>query len=384
MLLTNGAQSQDPGIHALVIGVGSYANAGGYGLDADLSSASVSAFEFAQFLLSDLRYPSHPWKSADVVISRAGDLSPAKEQEIRHGLARFGAWNFEPATFDVVSAAIKAWKVRCDASPDDIAMFYFCGHGVEYRGVIALLLENFDADAHGYFDGSVDLHGMHAATAAMKARDKFFFVDTCREAPWQVQELTEIEPPSVLPRVDKSHAELAPIYLATRESARAFGKPNECAQFTSSILASLRGAGARRGTGDHQGKWVVLTDSITSGIAEVLRLKVKFKKGKKQEAGLAGVNPLRREVVHVLDRAQLPAQIEWPAGVQTVVLKDGTTELWRTAGSSPWVEFDLDTPPPLPATLIQAFPEPDTDVDPKPYSCGPVDPPVIRYRIEWS
>lgn len=381
MLLKSNSPESEPGIHALIVGVGKYEQADEYGLSAELSSACVSAFNFSDFLLNNLRYPNRPWKSADIVISCADDLSDDKATEIRDCLSKMGQWDFQSADFGTVSAAVEAWKVRCDRSEEDVAVLYFCGHGVEWNGVTALILEDFNAQTHGFYKGSVDLYALHEGTAAMRVRNKYFFIDSCRGTPASIMDLRRIDPASVLPRVVKRHSGVAPIYLATRESEKAFGRPNECAQFTSAVISSLKGAGAKPGTGTDQGRWVVTSNSVVDGVDAVLKLKIEFKQGKRQAPDRGGLFPFGAETIHIVHSAKLPARVSWPPKVTGVSLRAGGTELACISGTPPWVTFDLDVPPPLPPEDILAFPAPDTaDVSPKPYPCR-IDPPVFDYNL---
>ena len=58
----------------------------------------------------------------------------------------------EGADRDAFGAAFDRWYARCDADPDNVALFYFCGHGCEL-GDQLLLLEDFGHSPLNPFGG---------------------------------------------------------------------------------------------------------------------------------------------------------------------------------------------------------------------------------------
>src|SRR5690348_1004793 len=117
--------SSQPRTHALLIGVGHYPYLPGGGATTtattlglgQLASPPISAVRLAHWLINEFNNAQAPLGSVELLVSPApgGALPP---------------WPAEGATLANVRAAYKRWLARCDLNPGNLALFYYCGHGV--------------------------------------------------------------------------------------------------------------------------------------------------------------------------------------------------------------------------------------------------------------
>ena len=131
---------QGPATHALVIGVGAYRHLlGGYQAGPDhwglgqLPGAAHSAATFVKWLQERFHHVEAPLATIEHLITDGP------------GAALGSA---EP-TIQAISLAINAWRVRASSHPDNIAIFYFAGHGVLMGTETGLLAADFADPAFG-------------------------------------------------------------------------------------------------------------------------------------------------------------------------------------------------------------------------------------------
>jgi hypothetical protein len=375
--------SPSTGVCALIIGVGHYTSLAAYKLN-DVSSATVSALEFGSWVLEHLKYPNLELKYVDMLISAAGDLDPDVRQDYLQRIQMHQpSWGYSTATMQEIKSAIKAWAAACNESENNIGIFYFCGHGVELKRVIALLAGDFDSENQNFTDGSLDLLLFHQATASFKAKHKYFFVDSCRTTPWKVSNLSVITPNPVLSPETLDHPGDAPLYLATQGGESAWGLPNKPAQFTEAILISLAGAGASQGVDKYQGDWVVTSSQLMSAIGKVLKLKYDYEKGTKQAPDPAGPYPVFDTVFHLPgDQATIPFRITWPEQYTQIrmVRVDSQDEfaLATRTPPSPWIKYALPLPRPISTLKVFAIGAgPPVLLNPPVH----ITPPIVYYDL---
>src|SRR5688572_2449547 len=89
--------------------------------------------------------------------------------------------NIEPATHANIDKSYAAWKTRCDSSVDNIAIFYFCGHGLGKGLDQFLLVEDFGKNANSPWADAISFDDSRIAFYSCKAKTQLFFVDACRE-----------------------------------------------------------------------------------------------------------------------------------------------------------------------------------------------------------
>ena len=247
--------------HALVIGVGNYDHlAGGSGHRNDdfselqqVTSAPASARSFARWLLDNFRNGNAPLGSIELL------LSPAGEFELARGISR----QSRSATMAEIKSAFERWYQRCDSNANNIAVLYFCGHGL-MRSSLALLAQDFGASTINPFDTAVDLNGTHDGMARCKAQFQFYFVDSCQQEPWVMRKQMDDEARVLIPsRFGDQNRQDAPIFMATLPTKPAYGIAGGVTIFTQALLESFE-----RGATKSKGRWIVTTSVLNAALIQ--------------------------------------------------------------------------------------------------------------------
>ncbi|MFD0123837.1 caspase family protein [Streptomyces virginiae] len=260
-------QVDGPALHAFMIGVGYYRHLPGgsgpvlanpLGLK-QVPTPPLSVRAVLDWLTGDYSHPnSPPLGSVELLMSVNGRYA----YKGRH-VAR--------ATLPNAELAFHRWIQRCDNNPGNVALFFFCGHGLE-RDHHYLLLEDFGRAPQNPMSASIDLNGFHEGMTACRADVQLFIADACRQVPWDLIKTygglgNPLKPPSYSGRnTDRS----ASILSAAGEGRSAFGDHGQVTHFTQAFLRALRGAGASE---DQQGsdEWLVRYNALVTAINRILR-----------------------------------------------------------------------------------------------------------------
>ena len=240
-----------PQVHALVIGVGGYRHLPGgaepvphgtLGLR-QLTGPPPSAKAFAEWLTSRLRHPTAQLGSIEMLLSPSETWAPSGQTPV----------DVEVPSMDSVSDAFDRWFARCDEDPRNVAIFYFCGHGVEKESQF-LLLEDFGRTKQRLMENAVDIGATYVGMATCQAREQYFFVDACREIRQELlEELSGQARALVTPKAIADTRENEALLFATSGGAKAYGRAGRPTQFTAAVIRALDGLGSRpEGNG-----WVV-------------------------------------------------------------------------------------------------------------------------------
>jgi tetratricopeptide (TPR) repeat protein len=264
-----------PGTHVFVIGVGHYPHLpGGGGKPANetlslkqLTSPPISAKALADWFLATasgasptldgFRNPTAPLASLWMLVS-------AKEQT--YSLPDGKEVTLLRADLNNIQVVYEAWMNAVSSHPDNIGVFYFCGHGVQ--GVNSYLLpDDFGMYANPWnkaFD--IDLSAMAARQRV--AASLYFFIDACR----QMQMGAEGSRPQSfgLPKDNAKVLCRTRLKLwATGDGAKAFasgeGVPS---RFTDALLRALNGSyGQLTEVG---GSWVVTGEALAHQVVRLV------------------------------------------------------------------------------------------------------------------
>jgi Caspase domain len=266
------AQKQGPGLHALVVSVGGYAHLQdgtgtviedplAYGNLGQLTSPPRSALAFAKWLQESKhdRWKA-PLATMDLLISPApGDPEPGGP-----------GVTFKQATIDGIQTAFDDWKDRCGGDADNVAVFYFCGHGLQSEEQI-LLASDFGRYASNHFRGAFAFDSTRDGFLQSLPKTQCFFIDACREVTPGVVEILGgataeplMKPQAYKPR--RCEHDLTLQSSAPFESA--FAPTGEVSYFTTALLDAFKGGSALT---NEYGDWVVRTDGISSCIDELLQ-----------------------------------------------------------------------------------------------------------------
>jgi hypothetical protein len=269
-----GLPRQTPQLHALLVGVGQYPHlAGGplFGTSpaprtfnlTQLSSPPVSASALTDWLLSQHDNPAAPVGSIELLLSPA-TYTPDAAAASKLGHAAGSSIAVPLATFDEITLAAQRWFLRLQGNEDNIAVFYFCGHGLEASDRY-LLAADFGSNPLDWTHGIINFTRTYNNTEACRARTQCYLLDVCRDRPVELQ--TEAARGSVgnpLLGVSGGPARErdAPIYHAAAPGQSAAGPANGKSYFCQALIDCLNGMGARAGVGD-----VASVDHVSLGSA---------------------------------------------------------------------------------------------------------------------
>ena len=256
--------SAQPRLHAVIIAVSDYPHLnGGSGALANdplgLSQLTTPGFTgqaIARWLLNDYNNPQCPLGSIEVLLSPSAAVPTAA-----------GPVNAMSATMAEVEAAVTRWQARCHTHRDNIAWFYFCGHGIS-KNAQYLLPQDFGNPALGNpFKNCIDFDGLRVGMRKCQAQTQLFFIDACRETPFGL--LTQVNvsgDPIIGGAAFSDTVECSAAYYATTQTRLAYGPDNDVTYFGQALLWCLDGVGAiKRGI-----KWVVDTYSLGNALGQTM------------------------------------------------------------------------------------------------------------------
>jgi len=262
-LIHDSRDTQMPGTHVLVIGVGEYpCLLGGDPTRAtekhqnlrQLTSPPRSAKDVASWFLEHFHNPEHELASLAMLISEPAPTVPFVDSKgTLHQLAR--------ATMDNIKLAVEEWFRRADTHEDNLSIFYFCGHGLSSGAILALLAEDFGSNDLNVLDHAFDFLRLHLGMANCKAQKQLYFVDACRSQSKLIAKADSAG--RVIITADGSGIwTQRPVYYATLSGTAAYGRNNSQSYFTEALLSALRGSGSN----DPEGDWRVTTTALAEAI----------------------------------------------------------------------------------------------------------------------
>jgi len=254
-----------PRLHALIIGVADYPHlmGGGGVLAADplglgqVTTPRHTALEIVRWLTQDFRNAAKPLGSVELV------LSPNQAVPNSAGVAT----PVETATFDQIEAAFKRWTDRCSSNRDNLAFFYFCGHGLAKDDQF-ILPEDFKNPA--FLDGwrnCINFDATRVGMRSCKAQTQIFFVDACRETPFGMLTDVDVEGRKLISSKVGDSVKCSATYYATTEGKQAFGPANGVTYFGQAVVHCFKGLASS----NTAGKWTVDTYSLARSLGEVMR-----------------------------------------------------------------------------------------------------------------
>jgi hypothetical protein len=262
-----------PGTHVLIIGVGDYRSINGAsGLVpgmGPLTSPPVSARKFADWILTEFRNTECPLASVAMLISDHADKSyeipgSGKKQKLAG------------ASTANVKKAVDAWLARGNSSPDNLMIFYFCGHGMAAGMELALLLNDFGKDPNEPMQAAIDFRRFYLGMDKCAARKQVYFIDACREATSALIETTgssgrALVETTLQPGPDKKPRQ-GSVFYATLAGDAAFSRSGQVSVYTEALIKALRISAHCNGPDNI---WRVDPPLLTQGISNIIRLECK-------------------------------------------------------------------------------------------------------------
>ncbi|KQC31335.1 caspase family protein [Flagellimonas eckloniae] len=262
--------SNDPQTHVFIIGVGGYPFLkdgeqekqqllNQVGLLRQLTSPPRSAIAFKDAMLeihqsSKMRF-AKPLGSIELLISPSkSDPQPGKPGEI-----------FEPATREGIEEAYDKWKQRCNAHEDNVAIFFFSGHGVE-KADHYLLAEDFGKSPNNPWMQSFNFDKTRRAFHAVKAKTQCFFIDSCRQITGDMLQKDLPDVPLDVPTFLEPDCTHNLTIKAAAHNETAHGPKRKPSYFTQVLLKAFEGYGASK----ENGIWSVTTGNIATRTDTIL------------------------------------------------------------------------------------------------------------------
>lgn len=259
--------SEGPGTHAFVIGVGAYpfldggstpcANTRGLG---QLTSPPVSALAMVDWFDRHMRNPDAPLKSLEVLISQSGGAASYTDAAGVTSAIEEANWrNFE--------SAAKRWYSRTDKDANNVAVFYFCGHG-SGDGINTALLMSDTGGSPTFLRQALHLPGFRMAVSASKAQKQIFYIDACRTVDLaSLLHRHDIASPGLQSDVVQVFSGSNPVLYSARQGEPAFGTPGQISDFTAALLDGLNRFGVFRQRGRF---WAVQPQELQKAIAALM------------------------------------------------------------------------------------------------------------------
>lgn len=273
-VLLNTTIAGQAGTHVLAIGVGKYPHllngkgklAGDpMGLE-QLESPPVSAKALIEWFLSPVA-GAGVFENPDAPLASIEGLASAETAvEIATPNAKI---TLAEATQDAIQQAFEDWLDRLKSHPDNVGIFYFCGHGVMVSDHY-LLAQDFGHSAQPWtkaFNVSLTVRAVEREIQG----SVFFFIDACRNIPRALAMTLGAQPPPLLPAdlgMDVSRKHVTVIH-ATGEGQLAFAPLGPTvSRFTSALICALSGYCGNKDPG--QQTWTVDGDNLSVAVRTLL------------------------------------------------------------------------------------------------------------------
>ncbi|WP_439402655.1 caspase family protein [Bradyrhizobium sp. DASA03068] len=249
-----------PQLHALIIGVDHYpylgkAKAVARKLPAldNLHSPSVSARMLAQWLVDHETWlDGVKLGSVDLLVAPVPAQGAVAQAPSGH--------------LEAIAAAFDTWYDRCNQSSENVAVFYFCGHGLQ-KDALLLLPENFGIFRNNPWMHAIDFDATFAGMSNCAARTQYFIIDACRQWPQSVVQDLNVSGVA-LGRADiwKQKRRYAPVLYGAATGLPAFGDTaGNASRLSRAVIDCLEGKAAVK----ENDKWLV-SDERLGPIAKLI------------------------------------------------------------------------------------------------------------------
>lgn len=265
-LLVHDLPVTGPATHALVLGVGAYPhlNGGKKRLTDDhdgmgqLTSPPISARMFASWLMTSFHHPGKQLATVSLLTSEeksAPFIDPKNAGK---------SFRIQEATSANVTMAVKDWFDRGKTHPDNLLLFYFCGHGISAGTDTALLLSDYGKNPLNSLEGAIDFRRLRLGMQRCQASEQCFFIDACRASSDTLVTAEFAGQVIIQPRPrDPSWPKWrAPVFYSSLKGDKAYALPGEPSVYTDALLKAFQNLAAD----DEEGDWRVSTVRIQSTV----------------------------------------------------------------------------------------------------------------------
>jgi hypothetical protein len=271
--LVHETRVKGPATHALLIGVGAYPhlNGGKKQLTRDhekmeqLTSPPLSARQLATWLIESFEHSDKPLATVSLLVSEARPapfVNPATGKRTN---------KLELADLNSVTLAIYEWLGRGNSDPDNLMIFYFCGHGMADGDNTALLLSDYGANPRTSLDGAIDFRSLRLGMQRdCMATEQCFIVDACRTEAETLKKAKSSGRIVVQPGTrDPAWPDIksAPVFYSAMAGKQAYSLPKSPSIYTKALLDSLQGFAAEK----TPGQWRVNTQRLGQAIDHLVQ-----------------------------------------------------------------------------------------------------------------
>lgn len=289
-----------PGVHALLVGAGRYPHLGPnhdlgqFAPEAgfeQLTSPLHSVEALADWLQKGLRVPDTPLRTLRVLGSSSTRDTP---------------WPSSEPTIANIQQYIYNWFDDVDGHEDNLALFYFCGHGLRVGDVHSILAQDFGENKHDPFQRAIEPDKFAASMRQAKARRQIYLIDACStsvELPKQYADITPLT--GIAPVSGNNFVGKQMVFIRASEfGTKAYGVKDRPSVFMTSFLEAMKGAGSRK-AGPTQ--WVINTDRLKVALDWLVR---RLDHGQGQEVSYGGGFSASVDFHELQGEPHVPVQVE--------------------------------------------------------------------------
>ena len=190
LVFGNEELDNEPRTHAIVIGVGDYVHLPEIAFDSTnikntfgltkLSSPPISAINFAHWLMGSKHVDGveKSWglQNQNAPLGTVELLTTAPQFE-----TRTCSLTIEQPNISNIESAFHRWFQRGNTNKNNVALFYFCGHGVQKSDKDHLLLASDFGNSLNPWQDSFNFTKTYQGMVECQASVQCFFIDACRD-----------------------------------------------------------------------------------------------------------------------------------------------------------------------------------------------------------
>lgn len=278
--------SEDPGLHALIIGVSTYEffeggserskiqndDAGSQKIKdpfgyAQLQGPARTAARIAQLLIERKAELNPRLQTCRLLLSPdANEKTELNDQKLPYGSARL----------QDVQKALLEWHGDAKKRPDNATFFFFSGHGIQQSvGSSFLLLQDLLAGPQP-LDHALDFNNIYngmrnGGDQSEMARTQIYCIDACRNSVSDLQafeDLAAAQPFTVFR--SGSDDRNAPIYFGASPGRNTFSlQPHDATVFGGHFLSCFGGTSADKIQVGNKRRWAVTIGGLAEGLSKL-------------------------------------------------------------------------------------------------------------------
>lgn len=234
-----------------------------------LSSSVLTAYKMYLWLLERQNHFPVPLATCRLLLSPSQD-----EEHIEPNLRGL----VDPCTRNNFWDAAFEWRDDASLHKDNIALFYFAGHGIQSsRAEAIVLLENFGDGRGNLLQNAVSINNLFSGMAPAAARPdmaltQLYFIDASRVIPRQLKYSELLDAPAIfdieLRGLDERSAT---IFYAAAPGSKAYALRGETTIFSRALLRCLNGAAGEIREQNGQEQWYVSVASLVPALDYSIR-----------------------------------------------------------------------------------------------------------------